>query len=145
MSSCFTLSGLAVRLIDLVDGYNDGYIGSLGMVDGFNGLGHDAVVRSHNQYGNISDLSAAGTHGGECLMSGGIQEGDGLAVDAYLIGADVLGNAAGLTGGDIGLADGIQQGGLTMVNVTHYNHDGASLDQILVLVLLGRRTDAPQW
>ena len=29
---------------------------------------------------------------------GGIQEGDGLAIDLHLIGADVLGDAAGLAG-----------------------------------------------
>jgi hypothetical protein len=39
------------------------------------------------------------------------------------VGADVLGDAAGLAGGDVGLADDIQQRGLAVVNVAHDGDD----------------------
>ena len=70
-------------------------------------------------------------------MSRSIQEGDGLAVDLRLIRADVLGDAAGLTGSHGGVPDGIQQGGLTVVNVAHDHHYGSAGDQILRTVLGG--------
>ena len=111
-------------LIHLVDGNNDGHLGGLGVVDGLNGLGHDAVVGSHHQNGNIGTHGAAGTHGGKGSVARGIQEGDGLTVYVHGVGADVLGDAAGLPRGDGGLADGVQQGGLAVVNVTHDHHNG---------------------
>ena len=45
----------------------------------------------------------------------GMREGDGVS-------ADVLGDAAGFTGGDVGFADDIQQGGLAVVDVAHDGH-----------------------
>ena len=69
---------------------------------------------------------AAGTHGGEGLMARGIQEGDGLAVDLHLIGADVLRDAAGLAGGHVRVADIVQQAGLAVVDVAHDHHDGGA-------------------
>ena len=44
-------------------------------------------------------------------MAGGIQKCDGLAIDLHLIGADVLGDAAGLAAGHVGVADIVQQAG----------------------------------
>ena len=69
-------------------------------------------------------------------MAGGIQEGNGLAVDLHLIGADVLGDAAGFAGGHRGVADGIKQRGLAVVHVAHDNHHGSPGDQILRLILV---------
>ncbi len=70
-------------------------------------------------------------------MARRIQEGDGPAVHLHLIGADVLGNAAGLAGGDRGVADGIQQRGLAVVDVAHDHDHGGAGDQILFLVFRG--------
>ncbi len=69
-------------------------------------------------------------------MAGGVQERDGLAVDLHLICADVLGDAAGLTGGHMGVADIVQQTGLAVVHVTHDHHHRRPGHQILVLVLV---------
>ena len=69
-------------------------------------------------------------------MARRVQEGDGLAVHLHLIGADVLGDAAGLSGRHRGVADGIQQGGLAVVHVTHDHHHGSPGHQILRLVLV---------
>ena len=40
--------GVGARLIDLVDGDDDGYAGGLGVIDRLDGLRHDAVVGSHD-------------------------------------------------------------------------------------------------
>ena len=106
------------------------------MVDGLDGLGHDAVLGGHHQNGDIRHHGAAGTHGGKRLVTRGIQEGDGLAVDLHLIGADVLGDAAGLAGGHMGIADIVQQAGLAVVHVAHDHHHGSAGHQILFLVLM---------
>ena len=44
--------GVGAGLIHLVDGHNDRNFGGLGVVDGLNGLGHDAVVGGHDQNGH---------------------------------------------------------------------------------------------
>ena len=41
----------------------------------------------------------------------------------HLIGADMLGDAAGFAGDDIGLADGVEQRGLAVVDVAHDGDD----------------------
>ena len=106
------------------------------MIDGLHGLGHDAVLGGHHQDGDVRDHGAAGAHGGEGLVTRGIQEGDGLSVHQHLIGADVLGNAAGLAAGHMGVANVVQQTGLAVVNVTHDHHHGGAGHQILGLVLV---------
>ena len=118
-------------LINFIDGDNDGNLGGLGMVDGLNRLGHDAVVRRDHQNGDIRNLGASGTHGGKCLMARSIQERDGTILHLDTVRADMLGDAAGLRGGHIGVADGVQQRGFTMVNVAHHHHDRAAALQIL--------------
>ena len=47
----------------------------------------------------------------------------GARLGRHLIGADMLGDAAGLAGHHTGLADGIQQAGLAMVDMAHDRHD----------------------
>ena len=71
VSCCMIRSGLALGLIHLVDGHDDGDLGGLGVVDGLHGLGHDAVVGGHHQDGDIGDHGAPGPHGGEGLVAGG--------------------------------------------------------------------------
>ena len=115
--------GVCVGLIHLVDGNDDGDLGGLGVVDGLDGLRLDAVLRRNDEDRNIRDHRAAGTHGGKGLMARGIEEGDGLALDLHLIGADVLGNAAGLAGGNVCVADIVEKARLAVVDVTHDNDD----------------------
>jgi len=60
-------------------------------------------------------------------VTGGVDEGD-CALDALvlgenLVGTDVLGDATGLGLGDLRGADGVQQPGLSVVDVTHDGHD----------------------
>ncbi|MNX73473.1 hypothetical protein D3C86_1048710 [compost metagenome] len=130
------LVGVGAGLVDLVDGDQELDAGFLGVADGLDGLGLDAVVGRHHQDRDVGRLGAAGAHGGERLVARGVEEGDELVVDLDLVGADVLGDAAGLARGDAGLADGVQQGGLTVVDVTHDGDDGRTGQQVgLVLDL----------
>ena len=69
-------SGWASGLVDLVDRHDDRHFGRLGVVDGFEGLRHDAVVGRHHQDDDIGDLGAAGAHAGERFVTGRIDEDD---------------------------------------------------------------------
>lgn len=93
------------------------------MVDGLNGLRHDAVVGRHHQNGDIGEHGAARTHGGEGLVSRRVKEGDAAVPHRHLIGADVLRDAAGLALGHAGVADIIEQAGLAMIDMAHDHHD----------------------
>ncbi len=99
------LFGVRAHLIHFVDGNNDRNACRLGVVDRLNGLRH------------------------------GVEEGDRLAVDLHTVGADVLGDAACLACGDVGVTDGVQNGGLAVVNVTHNDHDRRSADEVRLVVL----------
>ena len=93
------------------------------MVDRLDGLRHHAVVRRHDQDGQVGGLRTAGTHGGKRLVARGIQERDLARLvfegDLGLVRADALGNAAGLAAAHVCLADRVQKTGLTVVDVAH--------------------------
>ena len=131
-------------LVDLVDRHDDRHIGRLGVVEGLNGLGHDAVVGGHHQDGDVGHLGTAGTHGREGLVTGGVDEGDRtilvVQVDADLIGTDGLGDAPGLAGDDVGGADRVQQLGLTVVDVSH-DRDHRGPRHEVGVVLIGLEVD----
>ena len=69
-------------------------------------------------------------------MARSVQECDGLAVHCHLIRADMLRDAAGLARGNARFADGVQDGGLAVVDVAHDHDDRRALFQILVLILI---------
>ena len=62
---------------------------------------------------------------------GRVEEGDRLVADVDLVGADVLGDAAGLAGDDVGLADGVEQRRLAVVDVAHDRDHRRALDEVL--------------
>ena len=124
--------GICGGLIHLVDGYDDINACSLRVVDCFHGLGHDTVIPCYNEDRDVSALCAACSHCGERFVTGGIQEGDVTTVDLNTVRTDVLGNTAGFTAGNIGMADCVQNGGLTVVNVTHNADDGRTDFQVFL-------------
>src|SRR6476659_6502590 len=113
-------------LVNLVDCDHDRHIGGLRVVDGLHRLRHHTVIGCDNQDRDVGGLRATGTHGGERLVARGVDEGDrpyrAVEVDLDLIGADVLGDATRLFLADVGLADGVQQSGLAVVDVAHDRH-----------------------
>ena len=128
--------GVGGGFIHLVDGHDHLDVGGLGVVDGLDGLGHDAVVGSHHQHRDVGHVGAAGAHRGERLVARGVQEGDEVVPHLDLISADGLGDAAGLARGDVGLADGVQDAGLAVVDVAHDADDRRTCHQIGLVVLL---------
>ena len=122
-------------LVHLVDGDHERHLGGARVVDRLHRLRHDAVVGRHHDDGDVGDLGAAGAHGRERLVARRVQEGDLAAVVVHLVGADVLGDAAGLARGHLGGADRVEQRRLAVVDVAHDVTTGAPGHQ----VRLGRR------
>ena len=112
--------------IDFVDGHNNGHLGSFGVVDGFQGLGHHTIVGSHYQNGNIRYLGASGTHSCKGFVARRIQEDNRTALADYPVSTDVLGNTAGFPCRYVGFPDGIQKGSLAVVNVAHNRYNRRS-------------------
>ena len=110
------------------------------MVDSLNGLRHHTIVSCDHKDCDVGKLGTAGTHSGERLMARGIKEGDfarfALKIHRDLVCTDTLGDAAGLTCDDVGLADGIQQSGLTMIDMAHDGDDRRTRFQILIILQL---------
>ena len=68
----------------------------------------------------------------------------GLVVVVHLVGADVLRDAAGLAGGDVGLADRVEQRRLAVVDVAHDRDDRRALDEVVVGVVERRARPRPR-
>ena len=132
---------LGVGLVDLVDRHDQRHASRLRMADRLDGLGHDAVVSRHHEHDDIRHLGAAGAHGGEGGVAGGVDEGHGNAAGGGdLIGADMLGDAAGLAGHHIGVTDRVEQRCLAVIDMAHDGDDGGTGNQMLVGVGLVEKT-----
>ena len=80
--------------VDFVERHDDRHVGGAGVRDRLFGLGHDAVVGGDDEDDDVGHVGAAGTHGGERLVAGGVDERDRLAVVLDLIRAYMLSDAA---------------------------------------------------
>ena len=67
---------VGVALVDLGDRDDDRHLGRLGVADRLDGLRHDAVVGGDDEHRDVGGLRAAGAHGGERLVAGGVDERD---------------------------------------------------------------------
>ena len=114
-----------VGLVDLVDRHDHRNLRRLGVVDRLDRLRHHAVIGRDHQDHDIGDLGAAGAHRGERGVAGRIDEGDLLAAfrRGHLIGADMLGDAAGFAGNHVGMAQRVEQRGLAVIDMAHHGHD----------------------
>ena len=113
---------IGIGLVDLVHRHDDRHAGSLGVVDRLDRLRHHAVVGCHHQDDDVGGLGAARTHRGERLVARRVEEGDDAARGLDVVRADVLGDAAGLAGGDLGAPDVVEQRRLAVVDVAHHRH-----------------------
>ena len=106
------------------------------MVERLDGLRHHAVVRGDHEDRDVGDARTTGTHGGERLVTRGVDERDGahgaLVLVVHLVRADVLGDAARLARDDVGLADGVEKSRLSVVHVTHDGDDRGPYLEFLV-------------
>ena len=122
--------GLGLGLVDLVDRDDHRDLGGLGVIDRLDGLRHHAVVGRDHQDHEVGDLGAARAHRREGGVAGRVDEGDLAALRrGHLIGADVLGDAAGFAAHHVGLPDRIEQRGLAVVDVAHDGHDRRARQQ----------------
>ena len=114
---------LGLGLVDLVDRDDHRHAGRLGVVDRLDRLRTQAVVGGHHQHDDVGDVGAARAHLAERLVARRVEEGDlRLVREGHLIGADMLGDAAGLARHDVGAADRVEQRGLAVVDVAHDRH-----------------------
>ncbi len=107
------------------------------MADGLDRLLLDAVVGRDHQHHDVGDVGAARAHRGEGLMARRVDEGDALAALQHdLVGADMLGDAAGLAAHHVGLAQRVEERGLAVIDMAHDGDDGRPRDQRFGLVAL---------
>ena len=126
---------VGVGLVDLVDRDDERHPGGLRVRDRLDRLRHDAVVGGDDENDDVRHLGAARAHRREGGVAGRVDERD-LAAERrrHLIGADMLRDAAGLAGDDVGLADRIEQRRLAVIDVAHDGDDGRARREILVHV-----------
>ena len=109
--------------IDFVDGNHHRYTCGFSMGNRLDGLRHHAVIGGNHKNHDVGCFRTARTHGGKRFMTRSIQEGNHAARGFNMVCADVLGNAARFALYHFGAADVVQQGGFTMVDVTHDGND----------------------
>ena len=78
------------------------------MIDSFARLRHNAVIGGDNNDRNVRYLSTARAHGGKCLVTWSIKEGDFLPIYFDLVGTDILCNATCFTSRDLGFANHVE-------------------------------------
>ncbi len=93
------------------------------MVNGFDRLGHDAVVGGHDENDDVRHLGAARPHGREGFMARRIQKCDLLPVDRNSIGTDVLRDSACFALGHLRLPDRIQERRFPVIDMAHNGDD----------------------
>src|SRR6185437_626582 len=113
-------------LVDLVDRDDDRHPRCAGVLNRLDRLRHHAIVRSHHQDDDVRRLRATREHRREGGMARSVEEGDDALGCFHVIGADVLRNAAGLAGRNLGAPDVIEERGLAVIDVTHDGHDGGA-------------------
>ena len=114
---------IGLGLVDLVDGDNERNASGTGVRNGLLRLGHHAVVGGNHQNDDVGGLSATGAHGRKGFMARGVEEGDDAARRLHMVGTNVLRNAAGFTGRNLGTTNVVEQRGLAVVNVAHDRDD----------------------
>ena len=110
------------------------------MVERLDRLRHDTVVGRDHQDGDVGGLRTTGTHGGERLVTRGVDEGDAalvvVDVGGDLVGADVLGDATGLLVDHVGRTQRVEELGLSVVDVTHDGDDRRADHEVLLATLV---------
>ena len=135
------LQRIGRRMVALVDGDKDRDLGRLRMAKRFERLRHHAVIGRDDEDDDVGDVRTAGAHGAERRMAGGIKERDRRQFRRTFrmrnhdrVGADVLGDSTGFTGGHVGLADHVEQRGLAVVDMAHDRDNGRTRLEILRLL-----------
>lgn len=115
--------GARIRLVDLVDGDDDRDARGLRVVDGFDGLRLDTVVRCNDEHHDVGDADAARSHECERFVAGGVEERDLAPALFDLVGADVLRDSAVLAADHVRCADRVEQRRFSVIDVAHHGND----------------------
>src|ERR1700688_3352176 len=99
---------------------------SLGVIDGFGRLRHDAIIGSDNEHNNVGYISAARAHGGEGGVARCVDESKHRAIMIDAVSADVLRDSTRFTGRYARLANRVHERGLAMIDMSHEGDDGAA-------------------
>ena len=129
---------LGIRLVDFVDGDDDRNFGGASVIDGFFGLRHNAVICGDDENNDVGDFRSASAHPGERFVAGRVNENDAAIFRADFVSTDMLRNSARLTRGDIGLADGVEEAGLAMIDVAHHRDYRRARHEVSGLLFLLR-------
>ena len=123
--SCWRPSGSASSRSILLTATTIGTLGRLGVADRLDRLRHHAVVgRDHEDAMSVTWAPRARMAVNASWPGVSMNViASPLCVDD-VVGADVLRDAAGLAGDDVGLADRVEQRRLAVVDVTHDGDDG---------------------
>ncbi len=97
--------GIGPGLVDFVDRHDERDLRRLRVRNGLLRLRHDAVISGHDEDHDVGHAGPASAHLGERFVSRSVEKHDGTQVGVDLVGADVLRDAAGLSGGNVGLAE----------------------------------------
>ena len=127
---------ICARLINFVYRYNNLDARRFGMVNRLNGLGHHAVIGSHNKNRDIRGFRAAHTHGGKCLVPRCIQERYLPIPHLDAVGTDILRNSSRLAVGHMRIADVVQKRCFTMIDMTHDADDRGTRNEILLFLFV---------
>ncbi len=103
------------------------------MSDRFLGMRHDPVVAGDDEDDDVDRARSTRAHRGEGRVTRSVDDRDLVAeLRRHLVGADVLGDPAGLVLGDTRLADRVDERGLAVVDVAEESHDRrAQLERFL--------------
>ena len=97
------------RKIHFVEGDHNLHVRrSLGMINRFDRLRHNAVVGCNNEGNNVCHVRAARAHCRKSRVPGRINESDFCSIMLDAVRADVLRDPAGFSSCDAGLANHVQ-------------------------------------
>src|SRR6516165_9366222 len=77
--------GQSVRLVNFIDRDDDGHLRGMRVIDGFEGLRHDAIVGSHDQHHDVGSLGSARAHASEGFVARRVQEHDLAPIGGRLL------------------------------------------------------------
>ena len=131
------------RQIHLVDRDHDFHVRrGFGVVDRFDRLRHEAVIRRDHEHDDVGDVRAARAHRGEGSVTGRVEKSDAGAFVIDRVGADVLRDAAGFPRRNPRLADRVHERRFAVVDVPHESNDRrARLEFFFLLDDRRRRRD----
>ena len=101
--------GIGIGPVDLVHRDDDGHFRGPSVLNRFDSLRHDTVVRGNHEHDDVGHFRAPRPHRREGGMSRCVEKAQSALVGLYVVSADVLGDAACFRVGHLGTADVIEQ------------------------------------